>query len=114
MKRIILLFIIISIIVLINTWGFWATPIENPEIDKFEEYYVDDDFTVLIRSEIEEVHEMVIYGFGKPFETQCHVGGYEDINYMVYYKEKYYDLFEINRINIISCEDLYKMNLIDE
>ncbi len=114
MKKIVLLIIIILVVVLIKTWGFWATPIENPEVDMFEEYYVDDDFTVYIRSELVEYWEMVGYGFGKRFATQCMVGGYEDANYMFYYKDKYYDIVEINKINIVSCEDLYKMGMIYE
>ena len=101
-SRVIILSAILFVL-LLSSCGLTATPIENPQIDKFEEYYVDDNYTVLIRSEIdpEMLYHMIAYGFGTS-NDQCSVGAYEEENCMVYYKEKYYDIVEFNKFYIIS------------
>ena len=65
MKVCISLLSIVSIVMLLSSCGLGAIPIESPKIDEFEEYYVGDDFTVLIRSEIDPdmPYEQVAYVF---------------------------------------------------
>lgn len=87
MKRSILIIGLISIMMLLSSCGLNAVPIENPEIDHFEEYFVGDNYTVLIRSEIDPdmLYYMIGYGFGLGTKNDtCTVGEYERYNYMFY------------------------------
>lgn len=116
MKLCISLLSVVSIVILLSSCGFNAISIENPEIDKFEEYYVDDDFTVLIKSEIDpdSYYTRIAYGFGIKKDEQCFVGNFEEVNYMFFYKKKYYDIVEFDKFNIVSCEDLIEMGVTGE
>jgi hypothetical protein len=117
MKRVILLVLVTYAAILLCSCGYNAKPIENPEIDKFEEYYIGDNFTVLKRSEIdpEMLYAMIAYGFGLGTENDtCNVGEYERYNYMFFYRENYYDIVEFNKFHIVSCDDLFEMNVKEE
>ncbi len=107
MKRIISLLSIFIFVVMLCSCGLIAEPIKNPKNDEFEEYYVGDDFTVFIRSEIDPdtLYSRVAFGFGFKGDT-CSVGSYEVENYMFHYKDKYYDIVEFNIFRIVSCDDL--------
>ena len=52
--------------------------------------------------------------FGIKKDELCYVGNYEEVNYMFYYKDRYYDIVEFNKFNIVSCEDLSEMNVTGE
>jgi hypothetical protein len=114
MRKVVLMISIIWIVVMLSSCGELAEPIENPNIDEFEELYVGDDYSILVRSEIDPdmLYTMEAYGFGYG-DNVCNVGSYHRINYMFYYKENYYDIVEFNKLRMISCDDLREIGIIN-
>jgi len=113
MRKSVLLFSVFLFVLLLSSCGIQANPIEDPDIEKFEELYVDDDFSVFIKSEEYRagMYTMEAYGFGYNDDI-CTVGSYERTNYMFYYKDKYYDIVEFNKFRLIECDDLSEIGII--
>lgn len=115
MKNSIMFLFIVLCILILTSCGVNAEPIENPELDEFTELYVGEDFTILVRSDIDPdtLYIKISYGYGFDNQT-CSVGQYERLNYMFNYKDNYYDIVEFNKFKLINCDDLLIMGVTGE
>lgn len=103
-----LLFLTISLISCSNK----AQPLEDPQVELFEEIYQGEDFSILRQIIMYEGPTyMIAYHFGIGDDT-CIIGQIHLMNYMVFYKDKYYNLVEANKFQKISCDLLLELEII--
>jgi len=104
--------VVVVLVILLCACGINANPIENPNTDDFEELYVGDKYTVLVRIEIDPdtPYHRVAISFWNGVNS-CHVGGYEEANYMFLYKGNYYDIVEFNKFRVATCDDLTEIGV---
>jgi hypothetical protein len=56
---------------------------------------------------------MIGYGVGIGEDT-CIVGEYDRYMYIFEYKDDYYDILEANKLDLFSCDDLWKIGIYSE
>lgn len=115
MKRMVVVCIVISLVVLLSSCGSKAEPFENPSIENYYEFYKAEDYVIYKSSYIDpDIYYTAIgYVFGIDDDT-CTVGSFDNIHYLFYYKEEYYKIFEFNKLDIASCKDLRDSGLLGE
>ncbi|GEM_PF-2233366 len=86
----------------------YVAPLENPEPELFSVFHEGDDFTILMRTEIDPdtLYVSMGYGIKSPKGYACITGAYEMVNYMVLYNDKYYDIVSGAEFNIYSAFEL--------
>ncbi len=105
--------IVLSVFMLVMSISLFGcsekvTPLENPENELFTNFYTGSNFEIYIRTEIDEEKYYQLMGFHIESDkgTYCTIGLYHLENYLVYYKEAYYDLLSGAKLNLYTGNDL--------
>ena len=88
-------------------------PIENPEPELFNVLHEDDNFTLLVRTYIDpdQLYTKEAIGIKSPKGLYCLIGSYEIVNYMVRYKDEYYDIVSGANLNLFTTNDLIEWGI---
>lgn len=113
MKKIIVLSISMLIVLLLSSCSKLET-IEDPELDLFSEFYIDDEYTILKRTNIEQ---MSYYAYAINLKTgddeSCIAGHYHEMNYMFLYESEYYGIKEASKLGLFTCSDLRELKVLN-
>jgi len=83
-------------------------PIENPEPELFSVFHEKENFTLLIRTDIDsdQAYTSVGYTIYDKNGDTCLVGSAQISNYLVLYKEKYYNIQTGSQLGLFNADDL--------
>lgn len=112
MKKLILSIIIFVLAISISACNPKVVPMENPESELFSVFYEGEDYTILIRTNIDP--DALYYAYARGIGNEkdnCVVGDAHIKNYRVLYKEKYYDIVDGENLGLYSVQDLMDMGI---
>ncbi|AIO18052.1 hypothetical protein KQ51_00149 [Candidatus Izimaplasma bacterium HR1] len=106
MKKVMLVLILVITVTLLTACNR-AEPLEEPEVDLFEEIYEGDDFSIWERiyKDPDMLFEMPGYYVGDNNDT-CSIGEPQRYYYMIEHYGEYYDILEANKLRVYTCDDL--------
>ena len=85
--------------------------IENPQPELFSVFYEDDEYTILVRSELEKS----FFGDAMVIESEkgytCSVGQYHMVNYMILANGEYYNILVGAQMNLYTGNDLVDLDM---
>ena len=114
MKKVGLSFLIFILMITLLGCTNIVEPLENPESELFTVFYTGDNYEIYKRTEIDENKFYPLIGFPVKSDkgTSCTIGLYHLENYIVHYKEDYYDLQSGSRLDLFTGNDLVEMEII--
>ncbi len=88
-------------------------PLENPEPELFSLFYEGSNFTILKRTDINEdiIYPSIAVIIFDDNNEMYAIGAYHINNYLVYYKDKYYDLQAGNLLHLYTADDLIEIGI---
>lgn len=103
MKKLSVLLVLL-LVVMLSGCEEEIEPIDNPEIDLFQVLHVSLEYTIYVRSEIDETRAYYAIGYG--IGDGYVLGEYHMHNYRVLYDGEYYNLQQGNQLGLYEGEDL--------
>lgn len=113
MKKVGLSFLIFILMITLLGCTSIVEPLENPESELFTVFYTGSNYEIYKRTEIDEEKIYPLIGFPVKSDkgTSCTIGLYHLENYIVQYKEDYYDLQSGSRLNLFTGNKLIDIGI---
>lgn len=83
-------------------------PVDNPQPELFSVLHEGDNFTFMIRTNIDPnalYYSYAVY-IQSPDGQNCVIGDYEMRNYLVHYEDEYYDILSGSKLHLYTTDDL--------
>lgn len=111
MKRLLIIMMFLVVISMVSCDKI--VPLENPEPSLFDFYQIEENFTILKRSDIDpnQAYITLAYIIQSPKGQSFFIGQYEMLNYMVLYDDDYYDLQNASYLSLFTADDLHEWNI---
>lgn len=88
-------------------------PLEDLQSELFSTIFEDEDYSILKRIDIDNSKEyyMPVFTVGNG-DSKCILGYKERDNYIVFYNNEYYDIFDADKLNLYTCEVLKELGVV--
>ena len=113
MKKGLFLFLVILMVIVSLGKKEEILALEDPHPELFSVFYEGDGYSILKRTEIDELQAYTLIAFHIDDGTDiCTVSSVHKINYRVLYNDKYYDIVQGVDLELYTCAKLIELEII--